>query len=80
MRKAAAWTVNVRAVALITVKVVNMYDFHSVYKDVEKATALVAHLNEKEEDGWSYKLLLTSDKSAAVIEIYDEDGHLVSLL
>ena len=59
---------------------VNMYEFHTVYKDIAAATDLVAYLTEKDEDGWNYLLTLTSDKSAAVIEIYDETGYFLGLM
>jgi hypothetical protein len=57
-----------------------MYDFHTIYKDVEKAAILAAYLNEQDEDGWKYQLTLTPNGKAAVIEIYDETGYLVGLL
>lgn len=57
-----------------------MYDFHTIYRDVEKAAILVTYLNEADEEGWKYQLTLTANQEAAVIEIYDEAGCLVGLL
>lgn len=55
------------------------YEYHTVYDDVEMATALVAHLNEIEDEGWSYKLK-TNPNGTAVVEIYDETDTFVGLL
>jgi hypothetical protein len=57
-----------------------MYDIHTVYNNVEAATKLVEHLNNTDEDGWNYLLTLTTNKQAAVIEIYDETGYFLGLL
>jgi len=56
------------------------YKSHTVYDDLEMATALVAYLTERDEDGWNYVLTKTSDGKSAVVEIYDETGYFLGLL
>ena len=53
---------------------------HTVYHDVEMATALVAHLTNEDKDGWNYVLTKTTDGKSAVVEIYDETGYFLGLL
>jgi hypothetical protein len=56
------------------------YKSHTVYDDLEMATALVAYLSDRDEDGWNYLLTKTSDGKSAVVEIYDETGYFLGLL
>jgi hypothetical protein len=56
------------------------YKAHTVYDDLEMATALVAYLSDRDEDGWNYLLTKTSDGKSAVVEIYDETGYFLGLL
>jgi len=53
---------------------------HTVFDDIEMATALVAHLEENEKDGWNYLLEVAEDGKSAVIKIYDETGYFLGLL
>jgi hypothetical protein len=56
------------------------YKSHTVYDDLEMATALVAYLSDRDEDGWNYLLTKTSDGKSAVVEMYDETGYFLGLL
>jgi hypothetical protein len=56
------------------------YKSHTVYNDLEMATALVAYLTDRDEDGWNYVLTKTSDGKSCMIEMYDETGYFLGLL
>lgn len=50
------------------------------YRTREKAEAMAATLNERDEDGWSYLVKPTTYGGRYVIEIADEKGDVVGLL
>lgn len=58
----------------------NKHTVHIVFDDLEMAAALVAHLEEHEKDGWNYLLKTAPDGKTGVIEMYDENGHLLGLV